>query len=76
MAYQKSNREFQNIIMGIPERFRSRIVVGLRAWCDDRTYPAQRITDKINMIPNTYASVSFFSYGGIIRGNYQAAIRQ
>jgi len=76
MAYQRSNRDFQYIVNGIPERFRSRIVVGMRAWCDDRNYPAQRITDKINMIPSSYAGKSFFSYGGIIRGSYQSAIRR
>ena len=74
MAYNRRNRDFGDIIFNIPERFRNRVVVGLRAWCDDRTYPVQSIKDKISMIPSSFAGTSFFSYGGIIAGNYQSAV--
>ena len=76
MAYQTRNSNFEQIVANIPERFRERIVVGMRAWSDDGSYYASSITQKINLIPSGYAGICFFSFGGIIDGNYQSAVIQ
>jgi len=74
MAYQTRNNDFEQIVDKIPERFREKVVIGLRAWSDEGTYGVQNIIDKIKMIPRNYPGICFFSYGGIVSRNYQSAV--
>ena len=74
MAYQTNNDDFERIITKIPEDYRSKTVVGLRAWSDDGSYKIQGLKDKIAIVNIKYAGICFFSYGGIISRNYQKAL--
>jgi uncharacterized lipoprotein YddW (UPF0748 family) len=76
MHYTTSNQTFESVLNGIPNYYRPKIVVGMRAWSDDRSYKIQGIYDKIALVPDNFKGLCFFSYGGIIERKYEPAIKR
>jgi len=76
MAYTTSNNELENYLKTIPQRYRHSIIVGLRAWTDDGKYKINQLRDKITLVSQEYAGIAFFSYGGIIKNNFQNPIQE
>lgn len=55
---------------------KDKIVVGLRAWKDEREYPVSQINEKIRIaLKMDYAGIALFSYTGIRQQNYWNYLR-
>jgi len=74
MNYTTRNNEFSNILSNIPYKYRDKVVIGMRAWSDDGNYAIASLREKINLLPDEYAGICFFSHDGIIKRSYQSAI--
>ena len=79
MAYTKEDKILE-MQLADPELepFKSKIVVGLRAWSDaNKKYNSSEIVSKINVSRTSgFNNIGLFSYGGIIENNYWARLRE
>ncbi len=75
MAYQTKDDSFNAMMDKLPEKYRSKIIVGLRAWTDGKSYPAYLLRNKMmTVINHKMKGISFFSYSGIISESYFSTI--
>ncbi len=76
MAYQTKDESFNQLLAKLPEKQSEHIVLGVRAWSDDNSYPAYLLRNKIaSVIKSPFKGISFFSYSGINSQSYFATIR-
>ncbi|MCK4695113.1 MAG: family 10 glycosylhydrolase [Candidatus Cloacimonetes bacterium] len=77
MAYSTSNDDFENVLNTISDfKMNKEIVVGIRAWSKDNTYPVDKINDKIKFIKKKkFIGFSLFSYTGIIKNGYWGKLK-
>lgn len=77
MAYTQDDRVLESQITDVElQPYKEKIVVGLRAWSDNRKYLAQGITSKIELCRgNGYPDIALFSYGGIMESNYWQSLK-
>jgi biopolymer transport protein ExbD len=72
MAYSEDDVRFQKNLNSYPESLpKDKIVVGLRAWSEDKKYHYSKINNKINFIRSAgYQNIGLYSYLGLINNNY------
>jgi uncharacterized lipoprotein YddW (UPF0748 family) len=76
MAYNTSNKTFENVLKGIDEVNRDKTTIVLRAWKDKRPYYAHQINEKIKITKRyNFNNFGYYSYSGLIRNNYLKHIR-
>jgi len=72
MAYQTKYEDFQTVIDTVSIfNLNKKVVVGLRAWSKNCSYPVSNINDKIDISrKQNFAGIAFFSYTGIKECGY------
>ena len=72
MAYQTKNEDFQTVIDTVSTfNLNKKIVVGLRAWSKNCSYPVSKINEKIVISrKQNFTGIAFFSYTGIKECGY------
>lgn len=76
MAYQTKDESFNQLLNKLPEKHADKIVIGVRAWSDNNSYPAYLLRNKIaTVIKSPLKGISFFSYSGINSQSYFATIK-
>ncbi len=76
MAYNRSNDLFEKTIKGIEDVNRNKTNIVLRAWRDEKHYSYSQINDKINICKRYgFNNIGFYSYSGLVKGNYLKYIK-
>lgn len=75
MAYHTRDKDMQDLLNQLPDQYKNRIVVGLKAYEDTGKYPGQLLYNKIKLTEQyDFSGVSFFSYAGIRESGYKNTI--
>lgn len=75
MAYHTKDESFNQLLNKLPEQYSNQIIVGVRAWSDNSTYPSYQLKNKIGSVINSsLKGIAFFSYAGINKDNYFSVI--
>lgn len=76
MAYNTSNRTFENVLKDMATLDKSKINVILRAWTDNKPYSYHLINDKIELCKKYQnMNMGFYSYSGLIKNQYLKHIK-
>lgn len=76
MAYNTSNRTFEDVLKGIDEVKRDKTTIILRAWKEKRPYYAHQINEKIKISKRYgFQNLGYYSYSGLIHNGYLKHIR-
>lgn len=72
MAYSRSTESLRKQIEGnMDVKHREKMVVGLRAWTENKPYPAFKINEKIALLQQLgFPHLGFYSYSGMLSQNY------
>ena len=72
MAYQIKDEDFKTVIDTVSTfNLKNKIVVGLKAWSKNCSYPVSKINEKIDISrKQKFAGIAFFSYTGIKECGY------
>lgn len=76
MAYNTSNKSFEEVIKGIEDVKRDKATIVLRAWKDRKPYYAHQISEKIVIAKRyKFLNFGFYSYSGLVKNNYLKHIK-
>ncbi len=71
MAYNASNKSFNNLLLTIDEIRRDKTTIVMRAWKDKKPYSVHQINEKINLCKRYgFFNLGFYSYSGLVKNHY------